>query len=94
MCNEKGFSGPSNVFGGSFVFRFELFIRDVIQKWHFQCGRDESNSYAVPNSNPLGIQRFVSGISVSFKCECHILMEIQYTKNLNAGRFELGTTLS
>ena len=48
----------------------------------------------VPNSNPSGIKRFVSGISISFKCECHIIMQIQYTKNLNPGRFELGTTLS
>ena len=48
----------------------------------------------VPNSNPLGIKRFVSGISISFKCECHIIMQIQYTKNLIPGRFELGTTLS
>ena len=48
----------------------------------------------VPNSNPLGIKRFVSGISISFKCECHIIMQIQHTKNLNHGRLELGTTLS
>ena len=48
----------------------------------------------VPNSNPLGIKRFVSGISISFKCECNIIMQIQYTKNLDPGRFELGTTLS
>ena len=33
----------------------------------------------VPNSNPLGIKR-----------ECYILMQIQYTKNLNPGRFGLG----
>ena len=48
----------------------------------------------LPNSNPLGITRFVSGISISFKCECHIIMQTQYAKNLNPGRFELGTTLS
>ena len=48
----------------------------------------------VPNSNPLRIKRLVSGISISFKCECHIIIQIQYTKNLNPGRFELGTTLS
>ena len=29
----------------------------------------------------------------TFKCECHIIMQIQYTKNLDPGRFELGTTL-
>ena len=46
------------------------------------------------NSNPLGIKRFVSGIPISFKCECHIIVQIQYTKNVNLGRFELGTTLS
>ena len=37
------------------------------------------------NSNPLGIKRFVSGISISFKCECNIIMQIQYTKNLEPG---------
>ena len=36
---------------------------------------------------------FVSGISISFKCECNIIMQIQYTEKLNPGRFELGTTL-
>ena len=30
----------------------------------------------------------------TFKWECNIIMEIQYTKNLNPGRFGLGTTLS
>ena len=40
------------------------------------------------NKKPRGI------ISISFKCECHIMMQIQYTKSLNPGRFELGTTLS
>ena len=39
-------------------------------------------------------KRFVSGISISLKCECNFIMQIQYTKNLNPGRFELGTTLS
>ena len=39
-----------------------------------------------------GIWNTAQGIS--FKCECHIIMQIQYTKNLNPGRFELGTTLS
>ena len=46
----------------------------------------------VVNSNPLGTNCFVSGISISFKCECRI-MQIQYTKDLNPGRFESGTTL-
>ena len=41
-----------------------------------------------------GIKRFVSIISISFKCECRIIMQIQDTKNLIPGRFELGTTLS
>ena len=39
-----------------------------------------------------GIWNTAQGIS--FKYECHIIMQIQYTKNLNPGRFELGTTLS
>ena len=51
-------------------------------------------NYNIPNSNPLGKNRFVSGISISFKCECHIIMQIQYTKNLSPGLFEFGTTLS
>ena len=34
------------------------------------------------------------GISVSFKCDGNVIIQIQYTKNLNPGRFELGTTLS
>ena len=49
--------------------------------WNDQFG--ELN--VVPNSNPLGIKRFVSGISISFKFECHIIMQIQYTKNLTTG---------
>ena len=48
----------------------------------------------VPNSNPLGIKRFVSDISISFKGECHILMQKKHTKNFNPARFELGTTPS
>jgi len=47
----------------------------------------------VPNSNPLRIKRFVSGICISFECECHILMQMQHTKNFNLGRSELGTTV-
>ena len=48
----------------------------------------------VPNLNLLGIKRFVPIISISFKCECFIVMQIQHTKNLNPERSELGTTLS
>ena len=48
----------------------------------------------VPNSNPLGIKCFVLCISISFKCECHLLMQMQHTKNFNPARFELGTTPS
>ena len=48
----------------------------------------------VPNSNPSGIERFVPGISISFKCECYIIMQMQHTKNLTPERFELGTTSS
>ena len=46
--------------------------------------------YLYPIQTLLGIKRFVPGISISFKYECYI----QYTKNPNAGIFELGTTLS
>ena len=45
-------------------------------------------------TKPLGIKRFDSGISISFKYRCNIIMLIQYKKNLNPGRFELDTTLS
>ena len=48
----------------------------------------------LPNSNRLGIEHFVSGISISFKNECYIIMQIQHTKNLYLRRIELGTTLS
>ena len=58
------------------------------------CNGPNRLTQCVPNSNPLGIIFFVSGISISFKCECHIIIQMQYTKNLNPGRFELGTTLS
>ena len=40
------------------------------------------------------IKNFNKGISISFECECYIIMQIQYTKNLTPTRFELGTTLS
>ena len=59
-----------------------------------QYGRRVTRANVVPNSNPLGIKRFVPGISISFKYECYIIMQIQYTKNLNPGRFELGATSS
>ena len=48
----------------------------------------------VPTSNPLGIKRFDPSIFISFKCECYIIMQMQYTKNLNPERLELGTTMS
>ena len=47
-----------------------------------------------PNLNPLGMKRFVPDIFISFKCESYIVMQIQNTKKLNPGSFELGTTLS
>ena len=43
---------------------------------------------------PFGNKTFCFRNFHTFKCECHIMMQIQYTKNLNPGRFELGTTLS
>ena len=36
----------------------------------------------VSNSNRLGIKRFVSEISISFKCKYNIIIQIQCTKNL------------
>ena len=62
--------------------------------WKLKVNRPIRLTHVVPNSNPLGIKRFVSGISISFKCECNIIMQIQYTENLNPGRFELGSTSS
>ena len=59
-----------------------------------RCHVNSPSLNVILNSKSLGIKRFVSGISISFKCECHIIMQIQYTKNLNPGRFELGITLS
>ena len=42
-----------------------------------------------------GSKRFDSGISISFKRKCNIIMQTQYTKNItDPGRFELYTTLS
>ena len=48
----------------------------------------------VPSSNPLGINLFVSGISISLKCECYIIMQIHYTKNLNPCRSESANLVS
>ena len=36
----------------------------------------------VSNSNRLGIKRFVSEFSISFKCKYNIIIQIQCTKNL------------
>ena len=57
------------------------------------CAHFESEGFwnlEVAFSNPLRIKHFVSGISISFECEC----QIQHTKNLNPRRFELGTILN
>ena len=43
---------------------------------------------------PFGNKTFCFRNFHTFKWECHIIMQIQYTKNLNPGRFELGKTLS
>ena len=42
----------------------------------------------------VGIKRFLPSISISFKCEYYIIMQMKHTKNLNPERSELGTTLS
>ena len=42
------------------------------------------------DSNPLGIKQFVSSISISFKCECYIVMQMKHMKNHNPDRFKLG----
>ena len=34
------------------------------------------------------------GISISFKCDGNVIMQIQYTKNLNPGRFELKSSIT
>ena len=46
-----------------------------------------------PNSNPLRLKRFAPSISLSFKCQCRIIVQMKRTKNLNPQRLELGTTL-
>ena len=52
-------------------------------------------THVVSNSNPLGIKTgFNSGISISFKRKCNIIMQTQYTNITDPGRFELDTTLS
>ena len=43
---------------------------------------------------PFGNKTFCFRNFHTFKWECHIIMQIQYKKNLHPGRFELGTTLS
>ena len=43
-------------------------------------------------SNPLGIKRLVPSISISFKCELYIIMQMKHRKNPYIERFELGTT--
>ena len=50
--------------------------------------------HAFKHASSLYQLRFVFGISILFKGECYVLMQIQCTKNLNPERFELGTTLS
>ena len=40
------------------------------------------------------MKRFVPSFSISFKCECYIIMQMKHTKNLNPERSELGKTLS
>ena len=42
----------------------------------------------------FGNKRFDRSLSISFKCECYIIMQLQHTKNLNPERFKLDTTLS
>ena len=34
------------------------------------------------------------GISISFKCDSNVIIQIQYTKNLNPGRFELKSSIT
>ena len=43
---------------------------------------------------PFGNKTFRSSISTPFKHEGNIIIQIQYTNNVNPGRFELGTTMS
>ena len=41
-----------------------------------RSNRPNRLTHVVSNSNPLGIKRFDSGISISFKCKCHIIMKV------------------
>ena len=77
---------------------FEIFHLNVPYMRHLILGFSPSYRYirltqCLTQFKPFGIKRFVLGISISFKCECHIITQIQYTKNLNPGSFQLGTTV-
>ena len=71
-----------------------LFIYLSYYACKLRSNRPNWLTYVVPKSNLLRIKRFVLGISIPFKCEFYIILQIHYTKNLNPGRFELCTTLS
>ena len=43
----------------------------------------------VPNSNPLGIKCFVLSISISFKYECYIVMQMHKQRILTPGDLNL-----
>ena len=43
---------------------------------------------------PFGNKTFCSRFFDIFQCECYVRMQMQYTKNLSTGRFELGITLN
>ena len=42
----------------------------------------------------FGNKTFCFRTFISFQCECLIIMQIQYTKTLDPGKFELDKTLS
>ena len=71
-----------------------LFIYLSYYACKMRSNRPNRLTYVAPKSNLLRIKCFVLGISIPFKWEFYNKLQIHYTKNLNPGRFELGTTLS
>ena len=73
---------------------FEWIINKVVELYRITLYRPIRLTQCCTQFKPFGNKTFCSGIFISFKCECNIIMQIQYTKNLKPERFELGTTLS
>ena len=69
--------------------RFEIVSVEYIEEF-----KDKSENEEIKICVYYRLRLQSSSCGRSLKCECHTLMQMQHTKNLNPGRFELGTTLS